>query len=270
MQLTEKIFVETRIGGCNVGYVLTSEGIIIIDTPQRPSIAIKWAKEIESKGQPKYVINTEYHQDHFTGNFFFKVPVIGHEKTREQMLTVPKNDVLSRVAIVDPEGQDLLSGFMTNAPTITFSDRLTLHLGSHTVYLINHPGHTFGQTSVYIPEERVIFTGDNVFHKCQTFLFTGDIYKWLESLNKIGELDVDYIVPGHGDVCDKLYLHEQSAFIREWVNAVKRGINLGWTKEEAIARISMADRYPMSLGTEDLMQKVQTNNVAYLYDLLRP
>lgn len=270
MQLTKNIFVETKIGGCNVGYVLTGGGIILIDSPQRPTVACEWAREIASKGEPKYLINTECHRDHFTGNCFFKVPVIGQEKTREEILSVPKEDILSRVAVIDPEGCRLVAEREPNPPTITFSDRLTLHSGSHTIRLIHHPGHTMGQTSVLIPEERVLFTGDNVFYKTQSFLHSGDIYLWLESLSEIEKLDVDYIVPGHGEVCGKSYLREQRAFILEWIDRVKEAVERGWTKEEAIRGISFADRYPMSPGTEDLMQKVQKNNVSYLYDLLKP
>ena len=116
----------------------------------------------------------------------------------------------------------------------------------------------------------MLFTGDNVFYKTQSFLHSGDIYLWLESLSEIEKLDVDYIVPGHGEVCGKSYLREQRAFILEWIDRVKEAVERGWTKEEAIRGISFADRYPMSPGTEDLMQKVQKNNVSYLYDLLKP
>ena len=57
---------------------------------------------------------------------------------------------------------------------------------------------------------------------------------------------------------------------RPTIDRVKEAVERGWTKEEAIRGISFADRYPMSPGTEDLMQKVQKNNVSYLYDLLKP
>jgi cyclase len=217
----------------------------------------------------KYLINTESHRDHFTGNFFFpEVGVIAHEKTREEILAVETDFILERVAKIDPEGLSLLAGYRTHAPSITFSERLGLHLGNHTFHLIHHPGHTRGQTSVFIPEEKVVFTGDNIFYKVQTFIFPGDPFVWLQSLKKIGELAVDYIVPGHGEVCDKTYLSEQAAFIQEWVDTVQKAIDSGWTKAEALARISMLNRYPMSIGTEDLAPEMQKKNITHLYDLL--
>ena len=78
-QLTSNVFVETQVRGCNFGYVTTSDGIVMIDSPQKPSTAMQLKAEIESKGQLRYIINTEPHGDHWTGNAFFDAPVIAHE-----------------------------------------------------------------------------------------------------------------------------------------------------------------------------------------------
>ena len=47
-------------------------------------------------------------------------------------------------------------------PDITFSDRMTLRLGEHTFKIMLLPGHTPGQTAIYIPEEDVLFAADNM------------------------------------------------------------------------------------------------------------
>ena len=52
---------------------------------------------------------------------------------------------------------------------------LTLHVGAHTFNLLWTPGHTPGQTTVHVPEERVAFTGDTLFSGCQTWLMTSDV-----------------------------------------------------------------------------------------------
>ncbi|MBU2497617.1 MAG: MBL fold metallo-hydrolase, partial [Proteobacteria bacterium] len=126
-----------------------------------------------------------------------------------------------------------------------------------------------GQIGVYIPEERVVFTGDNVFHKVQTFLHYAYPDDWLHSLKRIEELDVDVIVPGHGDICDRGYVKEQAAFIEEWVEAVREAISQGLSKEEAQAGISFLDRYPMDIGIEAMGPQVQQMNVGRLYDVLK-
>jgi glyoxylase-like metal-dependent hydrolase (beta-lactamase superfamily II) len=161
-----------------------------------------------------------------------------------------------------------MEGYFLRRPSITFSERLSLHLGEHTFEVIHLPGHTASQSAVYIPEERVVFTGDNIFNKVQTFLHEAYPDDWLQSLKRIQGLDVDVIIPGHGEVCDKSYIKEQASFIEEWVDAVKDAIKQGLTKEEAQDGISFLDRYPMDIGIEALGPEVQRWNVARLYDLL--
>jgi cyclase len=129
------------------------------------------------------------------------------------------------------------------------------------------PGHTASETAVYIPEERVVFTGDNIFYKTQTFMQAALPEEWLKSLEKIGELDVDWIVPGHGQVCNKDYLPEQAAFIQDWLGAIKDAISKGVTKEEAYQTISFIDRYPMDTGLEAMGEMVQHMNIDRLYEL---
>ncbi|MCH7786946.1 MAG: MBL fold metallo-hydrolase, partial [Chloroflexi bacterium] len=70
-QLTSNVFMETQIRGCNHGFVTTSEGVVMIDSPQKPSDAIKLKAEIAKHGELRYIINTEPHGDHWTGNAFF-------------------------------------------------------------------------------------------------------------------------------------------------------------------------------------------------------
>ncbi len=267
-QVSTNVYVETGFRGCNPGFVTTKEGIVMIDSPQNPSDAMKWREQMKGKGEVRYLINTEPHGDHVTGNFFFPGTVIAHQGTRDALSSFDLNMVMERMKVIDPEGLSLMEGYSLKKPSITFSERLFLYLGEHTFEVIHLPGHTASEVAVYIPEERVVFTGDNIFYKVQTFLHQGYPEEWLQSLKRIGELDVDVIVPGHGEVCDKSYLKEQVAFIEEWVEAVRQAIKQGLTKEEAQAKISFLDRYPMDIGIEAMGPEVQKMNVERLYDLL--
>jgi glyoxylase-like metal-dependent hydrolase (beta-lactamase superfamily II) len=267
-KISENIYAETGFRGCNPGFVVTTEGVVMIDSPQNPTNAIKWRDEIKKKGEVKYLINTEPHGDHVMGNFFFTGVVIAQEGTREAVLSsMSLETIKERVQAIDPDGVKYLEGYEIKAPSITFSDRLSIHLGGHTFELMHLPGHTASETAVYIPEERVVFTGDNIFYKTQTFMQAALPEEWLKSLEKIGELDVDWIVPGHGQVCNKDYLPEQAAFIKDWIGAVKEAISKGVTKEEAHQTISFIDRYPMDTGLEAMGEMVQHMNIDRLYEL---
>jgi len=213
MQLTDNVYVETAYEGANVGHVTTEQGIVMIETPQRPTDAVAWRTQMEGKGKLKYLIHTEGHGDHIAGGFFFDVSVVAHEKTRDAIVTADKKRILDAIAMMDPDGVSLISDYEFNVPVITFSERLILYLGNHTFHLINLPGHTEGQTAIFIPEEKVVFTGDNVNYQSPAFMHESVPLTWLQSLKKLGELDVDHIVPGHGEVCERSYLGEWSEFI---------------------------------------------------------
>jgi cyclase len=279
-RVTHNVFAETKSRGCNPGYVVTDEGVVVIDTPQLPTRALNMLKEVEEKGPIRYLINTEHHLDHIFGNYFFrgKGIVVSHEEVyREFMRVTPQINpfAYAREAIPtdDPDGVALFPDEETyyknpNKPAVTFRGDLTIRLGRHTFKLISTPGHTKGQIAVYIPEEKVAFIGDTIFNNCQTWMHEADPDEWLRSLKYLESLDVDFIVPGHGPVCTKQYISVQSAFIREWVTAVALGISKGWSKEECIRRISFLDRFPVDIGQEFMGPKIQEMNVTALYNYL--
>ncbi len=268
-QVTRNVYVECHIRGCNPGFVTTSEGVVMIDTPQQPSEAVKWRDLVAAKGTVRYLINTEPHGDHITGNAFFPTAtVIAHQGTKERFAIPPVEQMKERMRQTDPDSVPLVEDYKPHPPTITFTDRLTLDMGDHTFQLIHLPGHTASEIAVYIPEERLTFTGDNIFYKVQVFLQEANPFDWLESLKKIAELDVDILVPGHGEVCDKSYIPEMASFIQEWVDAVRDAVEQGMSKEEAMDRISFLDRYPMGQGLEAMGPGLQRMNVSNLYDRL--
>lgn len=262
-QLTPNVFVDTQFVipfdgpgpyGCNPSFIVTTEGIVMIDTPAMPTYAIKWRGEIAKKGEVKYILNTEYHPDHISGNYFFPGTVVSHDGVKK-LFTAPVTEVgvdddnplkkdkqtfatkesyyRQRVTMHDPEGLVLLEGYQFREPTITFSERLTIYLGNHTFELIHLPGHTPYEVGVYVPEERIVFTGDNFTNGWETGLVDSCPLEWLESLKKIEAMDVDYIVPGHGPVGDKAALREFTAFIQGVIDTVKKAIEKGLSKEEA-------------------------------------
>lgn len=268
-QLTKNVFIETQLRGCNHGFVTTSDGIVLIDTPHKPSDAVRLKVEIAKRGKLRYIINTEPHGDHWTGNAYFDVPVIAHEGVRSRILGTDLKAHVARVASFGPEEAPLLFGYSPNAPIVTFKNGMTIHIGDYTFEMIHMPGHTAYQAAVCVKEEGVVFTSDNVFHKVQTWLQEANPDLWITALDSLRNLKEEIFVPGHGDVCGKAYLKEQGDFILEWKTYVKEGIDRGMTRDEAVARLTaMTDRYPMDVGQDGMSPMVMKLNVANLYNYL--
>jgi len=267
-KVTNNVYVETEFIGANNGFVVTKEGVVVIDPPMIPTDAVKWRDEVAKHGPVRYVINTEPHIDHHPGNHWFEGTVVGHEGTREGILAFPLDNFKGMIAMMAPDSLPLMEGFSFRPPTITFSERLTLYLGEHTFKLIHVPGHTPFQVMVYIPEERVVFTSDNVMYRVQVILGESLPYELLDSLQRVQELDVDVVIPGHGNVCDRSYIPEMKVIIQNWIDTVANAIKQGMSLEEAQDKISFLDRLPPMLGTEAMAEQGERNNVARLYEIL--
>lgn len=267
-QVSTHVWVETGYRGCNVGAIASDEGIAMVDSPMYPSDATRWRQAALAWGIPRYLIHTEHHVDHIISDFLFpEATVVGQRYVREDMATTDTNYVHQRVREQDLPGVPFMKNYRMRLPSITFDSEMDIHLGNLHLQVLSLPGHCRGETAIYVPQERVAFVGDNVFHKVQTFLHQALPEEWLQSLDRIAQLDVDVIVPGHGEICDKSYLPEQRAFIQEWIDTIKRAIAQGWTREEAKQRISFKDRYPMGIGSEARANDVQLWNVERLYTL---
>jgi glyoxylase-like metal-dependent hydrolase (beta-lactamase superfamily II) len=263
------VFVETQVKGCNFGFVTTSDGIVMIDSPHKPTDAMKLKAEIAKRGQLRYIINTEPHGDHWTGNAFFDAPVIAHEGVRTRILNTDMPQHLARVAAFSPDEPKLLENYQPNLPVITFQQGMTLRVGDHTFQMIHMPAHTLYQAAILIKEEGVAFTSDNIFYKVQTFIQEANPDQWLEALEGLRQLDEEIFVPGHGAICDKSYLDEQGAYILEWKAYVRKAIDQGMPKDEAIEKLTaMTDRYPMDVGLEGQAPRVMKMNVGNIYDYL--
>ncbi len=268
-QITSNVFMENQIRGCNHGFVTTSDGIVVIDSPHKPSDALKLKAEIEKLGELRYIINTEPHGDHWTGNAFFDAPVVAHEGVRERILNTNMEEHVMRVGAFGPEEPKLLEGYTANAPIITFKNGMTLHVGDHTFQMTHMPGHTASQAAVSIKEEGVVFTSDNIFCKVQTWLHEANPDLWLLALESLRKLDEEIFVPGHGPLTDKSYLDEQGSFILEWRDYVKGAIDQGMTRDDAINNLTkMTDRYPMDVGQDGMAPMVMRMCAGNLYDYL--
>jgi cyclase len=265
-KISSNVYVETGFRGCNCSFVVTAEGVVMIDTPMVGAEAIKWRDEIARHGQLRYLINSEPHMDHIAGNYFFGGTVVGHEGTRSAILDAKVDELQNMLKNLSPDSTAIAEGFHFRPSTITFSQRLSLYLGKHTFQLINMPGHSPYQAAVYVPEERVVFTSDNVTGG-MPFFRQAIPDQWLESLKRLQQLDVDVLVPGHGPVGDKSYIPKMSATIQAWIDVVTTAINKGMSLEEtqsAAAAKTTVLAMDMPLTKERLRM-----NVAALYQILK-
>jgi glyoxylase-like metal-dependent hydrolase (beta-lactamase superfamily II) len=280
-RLSKNVYTEIYFRGCNPGFIQTNDGYVMIDSPQQPINAMQWRERMEENAPIRYLVNTEWHGDHIRGNAYFPhVTVIGQEKLAEgfearvfgPMMGRNVEEMKEKTQKSDPDSAYLVGhpDFPpVNGPDITFKEEYTFHVGNHSFHCLHMPGHTHPQTCIHCPDEHVVFTGDNIFCGCKTFLEEADPWDWLASLDRIEALDVEWIVPGHGEPCHKDYLKVQRQIIENWLGAVGRMVDRGMTEDEAVAAeldiVAEIDPYPIGQRLFPFDQRLNEMNIRQIY-----
>jgi len=185
----------------NCGVVVDGAGTaVLVDTTstERRNRAVLAEVAKVSTGAPRALVNTHHHPDHTYGNGFLPAEtlVIGHDKCREMVLAAGLE--ATRV-ITTPDYGDLT----LRPPEITFPDRMTLHLADFPVELrhVGGPAHTTNDVLVWLPEQKVLFSGDLAFNGGQPFVLEGSIAGFRRAVAQMQELEPEVLAPGHGPVC---------------------------------------------------------------------
>ena len=269
-QITANTLVETELKGANHGFVTTSDGIVMIDSPHKPSDALKLKAEIARRGRLRYIINTEPHGDHWTGNAFFDVPVVAHEGVRTRILETNMEEHVARVATFGPEEPKLLEGYRPNAPVDHVQGRHDAARGQP--HLRDDPhARPHGVTRRRSASRRKAssFTSDNIFHKCHTWLQEANPDEWLVALESLRNLKEEVVRAGprpglrQGVSRRAGLVHPGVEGLRPESDRARHDKGRGHR-----ALTAMTDRYPMDVGQDGMAPSVMKRNVANLYDYL--
>src|SRR5690606_33158133 len=98
-RISEHVYAEIYFWGCNPGFLVTDDGVLMIDTPQQPIDAVRWRERLLEHGPIRHIVNTEPHADHIFGNSYFPgVEVIGQRGMEARYLdTIPRMQGVERV-----------------------------------------------------------------------------------------------------------------------------------------------------------------------------
>jgi len=268
----------------NSSFIVNDNDVIVVDDHVSPAAAwvlLEEIKEVTNKPVTT-VINTHFHFDHAHGNQIFapNVQIIGHEFTRRMLLSnsigmpLYQNYVTGLPGQIDGLKKRIASEADAAAkaklqtqlqvaennlasqkelkptpPNVTLATQMTLYRGSREIQIrFLGRGHTAGDVVVFLPNEKVVMTGD--------FLTSGlsnmsDSYpeEWVTSLDALKKLDFDTVLPGHGDAfTDKTKIDYFQAYLRDVWSEVSRLKKEGASAEEAAKRADLTkhkDHFPI-------------------------
>jgi glyoxylase-like metal-dependent hydrolase (beta-lactamase superfamily II) len=314
-ELAPGVFFAAEVGPVfllsNALVIVNDADVVVVDSHVTPAAARALISSVGTL-TPKpitTVINTHYHFDHAHGNQAFTpgTAIIGHEYTRDKLAGDPLHErtytffsklfaenaqaVKKQAAEAKDAKQRAALEVQATAlanhvrddketratpPTVTLSERMTLYRGGREIeILFLGRGHTGGDVVVFLPKERIVFTGDLLL---QGPSYMGDAWldEWAETLDRVKALDFDLIVPGHGEpFSDRAHIDAVQAYMRDtWKQAVALRAK-GVPALEAALRIDLTSHQstmgPFAsplLPSGILAPGIEPNSVLRIYEVL--
>jgi len=219
----------------NTCFVQTKEGFVVIDSGPTFGYAQEaYAQMQKIKNLPvKVVINTHEHDDHWLGNSFYKSKgaLLMGPRTYEQNVIPGMSTRMQRSV-----GEETYTGTKVVKLDKIVDTHYAFTLGD-TVFELKklvEKAHTQGDLVVYLPQKKVIFTGDLVFNDRLSSIRDGSIIGSLKALDLIDSMQAQVIVGGHGYVTDA----NATVSLRRYLSEMKKQILEALSNDVSIDQIT--------------------------------
>jgi glyoxylase-like metal-dependent hydrolase (beta-lactamase superfamily II) len=204
-QLSEHAWAYTAEGDPNSAVVIGDDSVLIVDTTATPVMAQDLIARIRAiTDKPiKHVVLSHYHAVRVLGASAYKAEgceqIIASRGTYEMIIERGAQDMESEIGRFPRLFQSVESIPGLTWPTLVFDGKLTLLLGSLPVEIMHPgPGHTKGDTIVWLPQEKVLFSGDLVEYDAAAYTGDAQLEEWPATLETLRALNADKLVPGRG------------------------------------------------------------------------
>jgi len=202
-KLSDHAYAYTAEGDPNTGIIIGDDAVMVIDTQATPVMAqdvIRRIREVTDK-PIQYVLLSHYHAVRVLGASAYGAEhIIASQDTRDLIVErgqFDKDSEIGRFPRLFQNVESVPPGLTW--PTMTFTGRMTLWLGSLEVQILQlGRGHTKGDTVAWLPQEKILFSGDLV--EFDATPYAGDAYfqDWPQTLDNIAALQPEKLVPGRG------------------------------------------------------------------------
>jgi len=235
-KLSDHAYAYTAEGDPNTGIVVGDDAVMVIDTQATPVMAqdvIRRIREVTDK-PIRYVVLSHYHAVRVLGASAYGAGhVIASRDTYDLIVERGEADMRSEIGRFPRLFRAVESVPGLTWPTLVFERRLTLWLGKLQVEIMQlGRGHTKGDTVVWLPQDRVLFSGDLVEYDATPY--TGDAYlaDWPATLDAVAALGAEKLVPGRGAALRtaeevRAGLDGTRAFVTAMFESVRRGAAAG-------------------------------------------
>jgi glyoxylase-like metal-dependent hydrolase (beta-lactamase superfamily II) len=244
-------------GRANAGFVVTRDGIVVIDAEGSPRDGETLLRTIRSVSQRsiRWLVLTHHHPDHHFGAVVFRkagAKVIAHPDSRTLASEGGlDNQMIDWIRVV---GLDAMRGFeYADTPDRPVTKGDTLRIGGRRIIvLVPGAAHTPGDLMVWVPDAGVLFAGDILVEDGVTMIVDGTAPALLKALNQIDSLRPKVVVPGHGSMpAEPAVLVERTrSYITQLRGDMRAAVQEGVPMKRALDALPPADENrPVSLNS---------------------
>jgi len=288
-KVADGVYYATGGLGSNNVVIINDQDVLIVDTGTTPATARAFLADIKmlTDKPVRYVVNSHWHYDHTDGNSIFgpEVQIIATDFLRTAMTTfdvLHREPWLTSVAQYGPAAQDALKKQIADEkdagrkaqlakqladaqkiavdlkevnptpPNVTYSTKMVLHRGKREIDLLFlGRGHTGGDTVVYLPNEKIVCTGDLMESR---LAYMGDAFfdEWVTTLDALKKLDYNVDLPGHGvPFTNKSLVTAFQAYLTDLTDQVGKLKAQGVSADDAAKRVDLtkhAKDFPQIMG----------------------
>jgi glyoxylase-like metal-dependent hydrolase (beta-lactamase superfamily II) len=272
-EIGDGLYAFTAEGDPNTGIIVGDEAVMVIDAQATPVMAQKVIERVRSvTDKPiRYVVLSHYHAVRVLGASAYNADeIIASDATRSLIVERGKEDWDSELGRFPRLFQAAESVPGLTWPSMTFAGKMTVWLGKRRVDLIHMGrGHTAGDTVAWVPDSKVMFSGDLVEYHSACYCGDAHFSDWPGTLDRIASFEPRALVPGRGDALDTPEMVSDGiALTRDFLTTL-----YGSVSESAARGLSLKEAFDRSREAMDpkfgdfaIYEHCQPFNVARAYD----
>ncbi len=248
-------------GHCNTGWVVLEDYVLVLDAnfPSGAHEVIPKIKAITNK-PIRFAFDTHHHGDHAYGNQVWAeqgATPVAHEGVIEEMKkyeTGSYGGEPGRWESAAKQRPDVAASKL-KPPSLLYRDLMIFDDGKQRVELRWYGvAHTHGDGFAWLPQQKILFTGDACVNGPFNYIGDGDSAKWIETLTKAQALGATVIAPGHGPLGDRSLLEQQKQYfiaLRAEVANLKGMSPEAAQKQVETIRKALIAKHPNYVGTAE-------------------
>ncbi len=230
-----------HMAGSNSGIIIGEDGVLVVDGLFTPDAARALVNEIHRlTSKPiRYVVNTHYHLDHTGGDQVLRSAgaiIIAHRNVRGWIRT---NNLRLLGDRLTPELKAQIETLPL--PDIVTDKDLEVWLGSRKIVVQTVLGHTEGDLAIYVPDAKVLFTGDLFWRKVPPNLIDGSVAQWTATdadFTHMPDAARTIFVPGHGDLGNVADVEDFRTYLLDLRKLVSAGRSAGLKQEALVSYVT--------------------------------